>query len=87
MSEEQPCSGSVCLCRVLLSVEDSECVVDAERILIPPYSLRVELTRNLSPWKTEIPSIALAIQMGAFQVSSHCQLPLTYCMQTFMLPR
>lgn len=55
--------------RVLLSVENGSFVVDAERILVQPYSMRVELTRNLCPWRTEIPGVALAIQMGAFKVS------------------
>ena len=50
--------------------EGGDCVVNAERILIQPYSVRVELTRNLCSWKTDIPSIALAIQMGAFKVRS-----------------
>lgn len=40
-----------------------------ERELVQPYSMIVNLERNLTPWDTSQPSIGVTFHLGTFNVS------------------
>ena len=54
--------------RVLLKSEEEKLVIAAERVLVQPYSMLVNLERNLCPWYTKTPLLSMVAQMGTFQV-------------------
>ena len=56
--------------RVLLKATDDNAVVVAERVLIQPYSMLVNVERNLCSWYTLIPTISMGAQLGTFKVEN-----------------
>ena len=49
-------------------VDQSSLGVVAERILVQPYSMMINLERNLTPWNTQAPGIGVSFHLGTFNV-------------------
>ena len=58
----------ITLCRVLLDFNKAGSPVIAERVLLQPFHMLLAVERNLCPWYTSVPTVAINLNMGELKV-------------------